>query len=214
MPLVALKKVKKTYDRPVVDVEDFAIERGERLLLMGPSGCGKSTLLHLLSGVLSPDTGSIQIDGQSLGELSEEERDRFRAAHIGYIFQSFFLLDGYTALENVQIAVTFAGATHYERAGQLLGELGLDQEMHKYPGQLSVGQRQRVAVARALVNRPKLMLADEPTANLDPARAAEVLDLLLSQCDQRDVTLVAVSHDPSCRQRFSRVLEFGEVFAQ
>ena len=165
--LLQLADVKKAFDEPIVEAS-FELSKGEHVALTGPSGCGKSTLLHLISGVLRPDSGSILFQGTELTQLKENQLDRFRAKNIGYIFQSFHLLPALTALENVETAVTFAGGDNYERATKLLCEMGLKDRLHYLPGNLSVGQRQRVAVARAVVNSCPLVLADEPTRQSRP----------------------------------------------
>lgn len=211
--LLVLKELQKSYDSPVVN-GSMEMQRGERVALIGPSGVGKSTLLHLISGILRPDGGSVVLNGCNLNGLSEAELDQFRARNIGYIFQSFYLLDGLTALENVEAAVTFAGTGQYNRARELLCQLGLEDRLNYFPPQLSVGQRQRVAVARAVVNQPPLVLADEPTANLDRKRAAEVIALIKESCDQSDAALLVVSHSPETLTEFHRVLDFQAHFQE
>ena len=211
--LLVLTDLKKSYDSPVVN-GSMAMQRGERVALIGPSGIGKSTLLHLISGILRPDGGSVVLNGCNLNDLGEAELDQFRARNIGYIFQSFYLLDGLTALENVEAAVTFAGTGQYNRARELLCQLGLEDRLNYFPPQLSVGQRQRVAVARAVVNQPPLVLADEPTANLDRKRAAEVIALIKESCDQSNAALLVVSHSPETLTEFHRVLDFQAHFQE
>ena len=211
--LLVLKDLQKSYDSPVVN-GSMEMQRGERVALIGPSGVGKSTLLHLISGILRPDGGSVVLNGCNLNGLSEAELDQFRARNIGYIFQSFYLLDGLTALENVEAAVTFAGTGQYNRARELLCQLGLEDRLNYFPPQLSVGQRQRVAVARAVVNQPPLVLADEPTANLDRKRAAEVIALIKESCDQSDAALLVVSHSPETLTEFHRMLDFQAHFQE
>ncbi len=211
--LLSLKGVKKSYDQPVVH-GSFELKEGEQVALVGPSGIGKSTLLHLISGILRPDEGAIVFRGQNLNQLKEAALDSFRARNIGYIFQSFYLLDGLTVLENVEAAVTFAGGTDYERAQTLLCQMGLEDRLHHFPSQLSVGQRQRVAVARAVVNNPPLVLADEPTANLDQVRAAEVLSLIRESCENSGAALLVVSHAPETLKEFDSVLDYQTQFQE
>ena len=190
------------------------VEEGEQIALVGPSGCGKSTLLHLISGVLRPDRGSITLQGQSLTELKEAALDRYRAKHIGYVFQSFHLLNGLTALENVETAITFGGGDHYPKAAELLAEMGLAERLNHFPSQLSVGQRQRVAVARAIINSPPLILADEPTANLDLERAKSVVELLRESCKKVGAALLLVSHDVQALGELDRVLQYHQQFRE
>ncbi len=186
--------------------------KGEHAALIGPSGCGKSTLLHLISGVLRPDSGTITLDNNALTDFNEERLDAFRARYIGYVFQTFHLLEGLTALENVEVAITFAGSRDYSRAKSILLEMGLGDRLHFFPHQLSVGQRQRVAVARAVVNSPPLLLADEPTANLDPQRANDVIALLRDTCRQSGAALLVATHDRDAVAQLDRVIDFHEKF--
>lgn len=169
-------------------------------------------MLHLISGILRPESGSITLGGTPLTDLRERELDSFRARNIGYVFQTFHLLEGLTALENVETAVTFAEGDHYPRAREILEKLGLLDRLEHFPNQLSVGQKQRVAVARAMVNKPPLVLADEPTANLDPPRAAEVLGLLRKTCRESGAALIVVTHDPEAVKEFDRVVDFHQQF--
>jgi ABC-type lipoprotein export system ATPase subunit len=209
--LLKLTELKKSYDEPIVN-GSFEMESGEQVALVGPSGSGKSTLLHLISGILRPDSGSIVLQDQEITQLTESALDRFRAQKIGYVFQSFHLLDGLTVLENVETAMTFAGGSDYPRARAILCEMGMEDRLHFFPPQLSVGQRQRVAVARAVVNQPPLVLADEPTANLDPPRAKEVLDLIRESCARTGAALLVVSHDRKALAGFDRVIDYAEQF--
>src|SRR5687768_8642974 len=152
---------------------------GAIVALRGESGSGKTTFLNLVAGILQPDSGSVRIDGREMAALAEAARDRLRAETIGYVFQTFNLLQGYTALENVELGMAFGRGIDAGHARSLLERVGLAERLHYRPRQLSVGQQQRVALARALANRPRLVLADEPTGNLDPVRAKEAVDLLL-----------------------------------
>ena len=153
----------------VLDVQDFQIAAGEQVALIGQSGGGKTTLLHLIAGLLTPTSGSIRVDNTDLTRLSEQGRDRFRASTIGYVFQTFNLLPAFSAIENVRLGMTFGHGRHdAARASHLLARVGLADRAHYRPNQLSVGQQQRVAIARSLAGKPKLLLADEPTANVDP----------------------------------------------
>lgn len=202
---------------PVVDVEHFSLQDGEQVALVGTSGSGKTTLLHLIAGILSPDSGKILFGNNAdvridLAQLGEANRDVFRGREIGYIFQTHHLLPGFTALENVLLGMSFTGrASDPKWATHLLNEVGLSQRLHYKPAKLSVGQQQRVAVARALANRPKLVLADEPTGALDAANAQQVLELIRKLCTEVGAALLLVSHDPAITAQFPRVVSLAEL---
>ncbi|HBV61922.1 MAG TPA: ABC transporter ATP-binding protein [Rhodopirellula sp.] len=216
--LVNIKDLKKSFTQPeggkllVLDISEFQIAKGEQVAMIGQSGGGKTTLLHLIAGLLSPDQGSIQIDGIETNGLSEEGRDRFRAETIGYVFQTFNLLPAFTAIENVRLGMAFGSGKHqHARAGDLLTRVGLKDRFNYRPGQLSVGQQQRVAIARSLAGRPKLLLADEPTANVDPSSADSVLELIRDTCREEDVSLLTVTHDMQIAARFDRIEKLDEI---
>ncbi len=176
---------------------DLTIDGGRVMAVTGPSGSGKSTLLGLLAGLDAPSTGSVFIDGVDITGLGEDALARLRGTRIGFVFQSFHLLPSLTALENVLVPMEIAGAAKpLARAKALLGEVGLDERGHHYPSQLSGGEQQRVAIARALANDPPILLADEPTGNLDSTTGRQVIDLLLEVNRTRGTTLVLVTHDP------------------
>lgn len=212
--MIRISDLTKTYTRAgerivACDVGALEIAEREQVALVGPSGCGKTTLLHLISGLLLPDTGSIVAWGTEIQALSERQRDRFRAGHVGYVHQTFQLLAPFTALENVQLAVLFGrgtGARSLDPA-QLLDRVGLADRLHHRPSELSVGQQQRVAIARALVNRPALLLADEPLGNQDVVTGAQVLDLMLGLANEVGATVLMVTHDPSQAARLGRCIE-------
>ena len=209
--MLQLQDLKKTYIEPdgralpIIDVASFQLARAEQAVLLGRSGCGKTTLLHLIAGISAPDSGKILIDGRDIARLGESDRDRFRAEKIGYVFQTFNLMSGFSALENVMLGMTFArGKKDEQRARDLLGRVGLSHRLSHKPSALSVGEQQRVAVARALANRPKLLLADEPTANIDPKHQQDIIDLIRGTCREEDVTLFLVTHSPEVAQQFDR----------
>lgn len=210
LPLLELEGLAKSFARdgiavPVVAVPRFALARGEQVAIAGGSGSGKTTLLNLIAGLLRPDRGAIRFLGQDVAPLSEAERDRHRARHLGYVFQTHHLLPGHGALDNVLLGMAFGAGVDRERARELLARLGLrDRERHR-PAELSVGQRQRVAVARALAGRPELVLADEPTGALDRALARETLALLRQTCREEGAALLLVTHDPEALAEFERV---------
>lgn len=196
----------------VLDIPEFSLGKGEQVALIGQSGGGKTTLLHLFAGLLTPESGSIKIAGTDLTRLSEQGRDRFRAAAIGYVFQTFNLLPAFTALENVKLGMSFGqGHPSTGRAADLLARVGLADRAGYRPNQLSVGQQQRVAIARSLAGKPKLLLADEPTANVDPTSAETVLDLIRTSCRDEDISLLLVTHDMKVAQRFDRVDQLDEI---
>jgi putative ABC transport system ATP-binding protein len=202
---------------PVIDIEELRIDDGEQVALIGTSGSGKTTLLHLIAGILSPDSGNIVFDlpgeGRAdLATMSEAQRDVFRGRHIGYIFQTHHLLSGFTALENVLLGMSFTGRSADRAwARHLLEEVGLAERLNYKPEKLSVGQQQRVAVARALANKPKLVLADEPTGALDPRNAQQVLDLIRSLCTEVQASLLLVSHDLGIARQLPRELTLTEI---
>jgi putative ABC transport system ATP-binding protein len=185
----------------------LAVTRGEAVGLVGPSGSGKSTLLMTMAGLERPDSGSITIDGVSLDGLSEDALAKFRGARIGIVFQAFHLIPTMTALENVAAPLELAGLKDaFTRAAAELAAVGLDQRLSHYPAQLSGGEQQRVALARALAPRPSLLIADEPTGNLDEATGAEIIELLFAGHAQRGTTLVLVTHDPALALRCDRIV--------
>jgi ABC-type lipoprotein export system ATPase subunit len=216
-PLLDVRDLRKRFRGPegetvtVVDVGRFTLDAREHAAIRGASGTGKTTFLHLVAGILQPDGGSIRLDGHDLAALSEGRRDRVRARTIGYVFQSFNLLHGYTALENVLLGMLFGPGIDEAHARRLLDRVGLSHRLHYRPRQLSIGQQQRVAVARALANRPKLVLADEPTGSLDPQHARDALALIREVCREHDAALMLVSHDPSVLSTFDRIDDLGEL---
>lgn len=201
MALLELTDLRKGYELPeggrltVVDVPRFELEARQHMAISGESGSGKTTFLHLIAGIVTPDSGSVRLDGVEVSVLAEAARDRLRATAIGYIFQTFNLLQGYTCLENVLLGMSFGPGPDRARAEELLRRVGLGDRLRHYPRQLSTGQQQRVAVARALANRPKLVLADEPTGNLDHRAAGEALRLIREACAESGAALLLVSHD-------------------
>jgi len=216
--VLSLHNVSKSYREAdgnlleVIRLRQLELGAGEQVALVGQSGSGKSTLLNLIAGILLPDTGEIVVNGTDPTKLSEAARDRFRAANIGYVFQSFNLLQGFTALENVLLGQMFAGGhSGTERATKLLETVGLGKRLHHKPRALSVGEQQRVAIARALVNEPPLVLADEPTGSLDAKNGEVVLQLLRKICAENKHTLLVVTHDPTVQKQFEKVVRLEEL---
>ena len=195
----------------IINVPEFSLGAGESVALRGESGSGKTTFLNLIAGILSPDTGSIRIGDADMAALGEHQRDRLRASSIGYIFQTFNLLQGYTCLENVLLGMAFGGRVEESRARALLDRVGLSHRLGHFPRQLSTGQQQRVAVARALAKRPALVLADEPTGNLDSRNAGDALRLIRETCAESGAALLFVSHDPDALGSFQNVRDFSAM---
>ncbi len=215
--MIHLQSVEKGYildgqPHTVLRVAELRIAAGGKVALVGASGSGKTTLLNLFSGLVRTDSGQVQVAGHDLHQMSEAACDRLRAEQIGYMFQSFHLLDGFSALENVELGASFAGrAADRGEARTLLEGLELGHRLGHLPSELSVGQQARVALARALVGKPKLILADEPTGALDDSTAGTILDLILERVTQEQATLVVATHDRSLAARFDRVIEVGEL---
>ncbi len=215
--LLDVTDLKKSFASPdgermlIVDVPRFALAAGEQVAVRGASGSGKTTFLNLVAGILQADRGTIVLDGHTVTAMSESGRDRLRARTLGYVFQNFNLLQGYTALENVMLGMLFGVGVDATRARGLLERVGLSHRVDYRPSQLSIGQQQRVAVARALANRPKLVLADEPTGNLDQRHAGEALALIREVCRESGAALLLVSHDPAILASFDRSEDLAEL---
>ena len=209
--MLELRDVKKSFtepdggELPILDIEEFHLGAGEQMALIGRSGCGKTTLLYVIAGISRPDSGRVKVGDWDITLFSEAECDRFRAEQIGYVFQTFNLLGGFTALENVMLGMRFAGGrVDRPRAKHLLERVGLGHRMTHRPTQLSVGEQQRVSVARALANQPRLLLADEPTANVDAGHQQQVVDMLREGCREESVALMVVTHTPEVAEQFDR----------
>ncbi|MCE2394020.1 ABC transporter ATP-binding protein [Candidatus Poribacteria bacterium] len=217
MSLLTVTNLEKAYASPeglqsrIIDVPHFEIDAGKQIALRGSSGAGKTTFLNLIAGILQADRGRIVVAGEEMTALSESERDRLRAHYIGYIFQTFNLLAGYTALENVMLGMMFGKGIDANFAQHLLERVGLGDRMQYRPSQLSVGQQQRVAVARAVANRPRLVLADEPTGNLDYHHANEAVTLIREICHENNAALLIVSHDSEVLGQFEEAKDFAQV---
>jgi len=221
--MLRMEAITKTYDgrsRTVMGLRSVTLDvpKGDFLCVVGPSGCGKSTLLLILGGMLSPTEGQVLLDGQSLYALSSDKRASLRGKRIGFLFQTFNLVPYLSALENVQIPLVLAGLSdrsQKERALALLQQVGLGDRLDHKPSELSVGQQQRVALARMLANNPEIVLADEPTGNLDPETGEQIVQLL-EEINHEGRTVVMVTHDPRFAVRAKRTvrLRTGSVVAE
>ena len=223
--MLKIRHLKKTFLSPdgktqtIVDIPDFELNSGQQIAVQGQSGCGKTTFLNLISGILQADQPintpgpppQIILDGTDIAKLSEQQRDQFRGNSIGYIFQTFNLLPAYTVLENVLLGMHFSDIVDTELAETMLTEVGLAERLNYRPSQLSVGQQQRVAVVRALAKKPNLVLADEPTGNLDSEQAHTALRLIRQICRQQNAALLLVSHDRDLLDQFDDCLLFSDI---
>jgi putative ABC transport system ATP-binding protein len=213
---IALEAVAKQYETPGGAVHalagvDLLVEPGTSLAVMGPSGCGKSTLLGLIAGLERPTSGRVVVGDAEISRLPENERAELRRRELGLVFQAGNLLPFLTVLENVSLGLALtAAADGYQRCVDILGGLGLGDDLEKLPDQLSGGMRQRVAVARALIHDPRLILADEPTGSLDDDNSKAVIDLLFAAQRRQEATLVAVTHDPAVAERFDRTVRLRD----
>lgn len=216
IPCLDLRRVSRRFPSggrtlTVVDAIDLVVPRGQTVAILGPSGSGKSTLLALMAGLDRPSEGEIYLQGAPMHRLSEDGLARLRRERVGFVFQSFHLLANMTALENVLLPVELKGEPDArDRARSLLGLVGLGDRLHHYPAQLSGGEQQRVALARAFAARPDVLLADEPTGNLDRNTGTVVLDLLDTLHRESGATLVVVTHDPRVAERAQRRVHLAD----
>ncbi|HEV3029104.1 MAG TPA: ABC transporter ATP-binding protein [Planctomycetota bacterium] len=207
---IVLEGVRKSYRGvPVLSIDRLVVSKGAQWIITGESGSGKTTFLNLVSGILTPDSGSITISGTDITRLSEASRDRFRAEKIGIVFQTFNLLQGFSARENILLGMLFANRVDPARADFLLARVGLTDKRDRNPDELSVGQQQRVAIARALANQPEILLADEPTGNLDPKTGESIIELLKEVCRENGTTLLCVTHQPQVMASFKDVTDLS-----
>jgi ABC-type lipoprotein export system ATPase subunit len=215
--LAGYRKSEGSGNLTILDIPEFQLESAAQVVLKGRSGCGKSTFLNVIAGLHPAESGEVLLDGTDLTRISEAERDSLRGRTIGFIFQDFHLLKGFSSLENVMLGSVFAGDPNEEpsatrkRAVKLLERVGLTHRLNHHPGMLSSGEQQRVALARALMNRPKLILADEPTGSLDEHTGSEVLKLLGELCRDQQIALILVTHDPLVMSRFENVTDFNTL---
>lgn len=216
-PVIRVEHLRKVYRMGMIEVQalqdiSFEIRRGEVISIMGPSGSGKSTLMNILGCLDSPTSGKYILDGVSVANLHDDQLAQIRNRKVGFVFQSFNLLPRLTALANAGLPLRYAGVVHGRdsRARQALEAVGLADRLHHRPSELSGGQQQRVAVARALVNDPAILLADEPTGNLDSKAGREIMDLLLHLNRERGTTLIIVTHDPTIAAQTQRVIHLRD----
>jgi putative ABC transport system ATP-binding protein len=216
-PLITVHNISFTYPDSTfrLEIESLSIDRGQKAALIGSSGIGKTTLLNLTAGILLPQTGKIEVDGSVVNHLDDAARRAYRIREIGFVFQDFRLLEYLDVLDNILLpyrinrALTMSGEIR-EKARSVASDLGIQDKLNKQPARLSHGERQRVAICRALLTEPKILLADEPTGNLDPANKAHILEKLFDYVDSRGATLVTVTHDHALLGGFNRVIDFGE----
>lgn len=198
-----------------LDVASLSIGQGEKAALIGSSGIGKTTLLNLIAGILLPQKGEIEVDGTTINRRNDAARRAFRITKIGFVFQDFRLLEYLNVHDNILLpyrinrALSMSGEVK-EKARAVASELGIEDKLEKLPSRLSHGERQRVAICRALLTEPRILLADEPTGNLDPANKAHILEKLFDYVDTQEATLITVTHDHALLSGFSRVIDFGE----
>ena len=204
---IALKLASAAGEVNILRGLDLEVAAGESVGIVGPSGSGKSTMMMIIAGLERPSAGRVEVAGEDLGALDEDRLARFRRARIGIVFQAFHLIPTMTALENVAVPLEFAGrGDAFERAQGALAAVGLDHRLTHYPGQLSGGEQQRVALARAFVVEPLLLLADEPTGNLDAETGRQVIELMFDLAGRRGTTLMLITHDPALAGRCRRLV--------
>jgi putative ABC transport system ATP-binding protein len=212
--MIKLSQIEKVYTTKTIETLalnniNLDIMKGEFVSIMGPSGCGKSTLLNIMGLLDDPSTGQVEINGESFARFSDKQLAKFRNSTIGFIFQSYHLINDLSVIDNVELPLLYRNVSSSERrklASEALEKVGLANRMKHFPSQLSGGQKQRVAIARAIVGRPQIILADEPTGNLDSVMGNEVMDILLKLNEQEDTTIVMVTHDESMAQKTHRLI--------
>lgn len=207
--MIAIKSISHRYsEAKSISFKDWEINKGDQWLLLGESGSGKTTLLHILTGILKPEKGEVNVNGTSVYGLSPRELDRFRGRNIGIIFQRPHLIKSLTITENLLLAQSFAKLPeNKERINEVLESLGIKEKKDAYPNELSQGQLQRVSIARAVINKPELLIADEPTSSLDDKNAMAVLELLMQQSGLNQATLIVATHDKRVKDAFTNTYE-------
>lgn len=195
----------------IINIPEFFLAENFQLAVSGRSGSGKSTFLNLVAGIIAHDSGEIFFNDVKISFMSESKRDAFRSKNIGYVFQTFNLLQGFSAIENVMLGMMFANNSDRKKAEVLLNKVGLAKKMNNKPSELSVGEQQRVAIARAVANSPKLILADEPTANLDAKNGELAIDLIKNICEENKISLLLVSHEADIINKFANKINFEDI---
>ena len=215
--MIEIENLRFRYPRSdfVLDLPQLSVAAGEKVAIVGPSGCGKTTLLNLISGIVVPDSGSIEVGGRIVSDLSDSARRNFRIAGIGMVFQQFELVEYLNTRENILLPFSInstlkLNSTVRAAAGELAGAMGLGEKLGRQASQLSQGEQQRVAICRALITQPDVILADEPTGNLDPRNKHLILDLIFEQAEQNKQTLVVVTHDMGILSGFDRTIDFEQ----
>lgn len=198
-----------------LEIPEFTVARGEKTAVIGPSGSGKTTLLNMIAGIVTPIQGTLNVDNIKVNELSDAQRRIFRISNIGFVFQDFELLDYLNVMDNILHSYRISGSLNLnkevrERAATLAKEMGIGDKLKRPSNDLSHGEKQRTAICRALLPLPKLILSDEATGNLDPPNKTRILDLLFQTVEERDATLLAVTHDYELLKRFDRVVDFND----
>ena len=218
--MLTIQNLRKTFSNSenekfdIINIPFFEMNNYEQIAIIGESGSGKSTFLNLISGIVSSESGEILFNGTNITKLTGSKMDKFRAKNIGYVFQTFNLLQGFTALENVMLGMMFCGKADKNRSLSALDKVGLSKRINNKPSELSVGEQQRVAVARAIVNSPGMILADEPTANLDRKNSGTVIELIKELCSMEKIALILVSHESDITGKFKNKRHFSEINIQ
>jgi len=218
--MLTIQNLRKTFSNSenekfdIINIPFFEMNNNEQTAIIGESGSGKSTFLNLISGIVSSESGEILFNGTNITKLTGSKMDKFRAKNFGYVFQTFNLLQGFTALENVMLGMMFCGKADKNRSLSALDKVGLSKRINNKPSELSVGEQQRVAVARAIVNSPGMILADEPTANLDRKNSGTVIELIKELCSMEKIALILVSHESDITDKFKNKRHFSEINIQ
>ena len=218
--MIEIQQLKFRYPRSEFElvVDQLSVEAGEKVAVVGPSGSGKTTLLNLIAGIAVPKKGTLSVNGQTLSKMSDRDRRNFRIANIGMVFQQFELIEYLKTVDNIILPYLINNSLDNrtdlrQRATSLAQQVGLGEKLKRHPGRLSQGEQQRVAICRALVTEPRLILADEPTGNLDPKNKTTILNILFEQCNKNKQTLIVVTHDMNILDGFDRVIDFEQFIS-
>ena len=218
--MIEIQQLKFRYPRSEFElvVDQLSVKAGEKVAVVGPSGSGKTTLLNLIAGIAVPKKGTLSVNGQTLSKMSDRDRRNFRIANIGMVFQQFELIEYLKTVDNIILPYLINSSLNNrtdlrQRATDLAQQVGLGEKLKRHPGRLSQGEQQRVAICRALVTEPRLILADEPTGNLDPKNKTTILNILFDECNKNNQTLVVVTHDMNILDGFDRVIDFEQFIS-